>query len=287
MVLGLPREHLVFVEIRNLARFNGGPGTTLVVSCHQHRKDNGWNSQKRKVLTILCFWLSAEIKKLDNITGHLTDSGLGAVFILNLTILQGRRHGDGTTGKVRIVMQSRHHRLACRWLSVACQKAEEVVLSMFAALGHQRKIRWQRSVVGKTANGIIRVWLWHPVHKLSRAFKHFTFIVWAIGVIIRGGQLLQLVLGVRHIFKITPMEFVNGMACRTHLTVHLKSTTQGSVIIRRCKSRVSPWMVSGRNGILRQKRHRNDRTDNASCASRCSGSSSTPLDLRYKSTIKE
>lgn len=60
------------------------------------------------------------------------------------------------------------HRDTSRWLSVASQQGEDIVLAVVASLGDEAQVRWVGSTVGIPSCLLIRIRAWQGVAQTAR-----------------------------------------------------------------------------------------------------------------------
>ena len=195
------------------------------------------------------------VEELNNILGLLANGSDGSVFVLDSAIVQRGRHGNETTGEVRVVVQSGHELLTGWGFTVSGKQREEVVLSVVAGLDHEGKIRGKSSSVGDTANLFVLVRLGKVVGHFSGTLEHLSLIVGAIDEISLGGHLLQFTGGVGNTDQITVMDTLHRVTSGAHLPVHLESTAKSGAVIGLEESKVVPWITGRMDRILVHEGH--------------------------------
>jgi hypothetical protein len=218
------------LNVRDLSRLQWTPLPAFVVSNTESHESNNSQVLASILLALLRLGLRGPVQELGNITGLLRDGGFSAILVLNTTVVKRRRHGDGTTWEVRVVMQTGHHFLSGRSLAVSSEESKDVIMTVVSGLDHQTQVRRVSTTVSSTSSLLVGVRGGNLIVRLSGAFKHFPNIVGSIQDVNILGHLLHFFGGVGDTDQLTESNVLERVARSTDLTVYLVTTSESSVV---------------------------------------------------------
>mmetsp|Transcript_13191 Transcript_13191/g.27910 ORF Transcript_13191/g.27910 Transcript_13191/m.27910 type:complete len:316 (-) Transcript_13191:105-1052(-) len=231
------------LNVGNLSSLQRCPLPTLVVANTESHKGQNNHVFAGILFSLFRLGLGGPTQKLGNVSGLLRYGGLCSVLVLDTTVIEWGRHRDSSSGKVGIVMKTRHHFFSGRSIAVSGQKRKNVIRTVVSGFDHQTQIGWVCTAVGSTTGLFVGVGRWNYVVWFTGALEHFSLVVGAIEDVYVLCHFLHFFFRVGHSDEFTESNVMQRMARSTNLTVHLVPTTKGRMVKRGKISLVTPRVV--------------------------------------------
>ncbi len=166
--------------------------------------------------------LRSPLEEGRDILGHLCDRRGSAVLVFHLPIHAKRRfHGDGTAGKVGVVVEALSKLHTGRGVPIPGKKRKDVVFAARSRLDNQRKVGRIRTTIRGASGLFVRVGRRKPIEELPGAFEHLAGVVGSIRDLNRLGEHFGVLPGVRDADQVAVAHKVHCVARAAHLAVHL------------------------------------------------------------------
>mmetsp|Transcript_6953 Transcript_6953/g.17652 ORF Transcript_6953/g.17652 Transcript_6953/m.17652 type:complete len:251 (-) Transcript_6953:449-1201(-) len=241
----LPEPHFssLHLEKLDLSVLEKVPLKPLEVGGTSDGNTEGSEPLDTHLLPLVMLRLGSPGEVADDILGHLGLGGFGTVIVLHYTFVEGLSHSDSTTGEVRVVVKSFTDGHTSGGLSVTVEEGENVVLSPWTGLHHERQIGGHSTTVGSTSSLLVGVGRKHVVSELSRALEHLSLIVGSISELHLRKHLLYFSFCVADTDEGSVCNTAHTVAACAHLLVYLVSSPDGRSIESVEHTLVAPGVV--------------------------------------------
>ncbi len=161
--------------------------------------------------------------------------------------------------------------LACGCIHIPNQQAVEIVSTIGAGLGNQRKVWRHRTIIIGTGLIIIPIWPRNDVGRTRRTHEHLAIFIWTIHDFVISRDRLDLSFVVAKVSQIAECNIFEAMAAGADFTINLKSTLHGRLVVVTKRTREAPVALhqsdvtttSGKRRTVQaeQAGHRGDRSN--------------------------
>ena len=216
-------------------RFQQGPSMPLPIQGQGGQSDSQQHPFGSDNLSLLHLWFGSPGEKGSHILGHLTGRSRSAIRILYDPVIEITGHGNGTTGKVAIIMKMASLYLHTRRrIRVAGDEGKDVIRTALPPLHNQTEIGWEGTAISRPSRLLVRVGRGKAIGEPSWTHKHFAIVVGTVLYFNLAGFLFGLFGRVRDTDQVAVGDALETVAGGADFLVDLVTTsdaTIGSLII--------------------------------------------------------
>mmetsp|Transcript_30336 Transcript_30336/g.71526 ORF Transcript_30336/g.71526 Transcript_30336/m.71526 type:complete len:319 (-) Transcript_30336:174-1130(-) len=245
------------LDVGNLSRLERCPLPAFVVSSTEGHKGQNDHVLAGILFPFLRLGLCGPAQKLRNVPGLLGYGGLRSVLVLDASIGERGRHRNGSPWKVGIVVETGHHFLSGRWITVSGQEGKDVIGTVVSCLDHETQIGRVRPTVRGATGLLVGIGRRNHVVRFSGALEHFSLVVGAVENVHVLRHLLYFLFRVGDPDQLAESNVVQRVARGADLTVYLVAPAKSRVVERREVPLVPPRIVRWVDNVFFvQQRHR-------------------------------